>query len=104
MNPELERIQQLTRRSFLKTAGQFSLGAIALASMMGRGIASAVGAAANPLAPVFMTAALIAAAGFLVVLFLEERPLRQRGEREPGARVTSSANINSNKGSTHVHA
>jgi hypothetical protein len=51
MNPEIDRLQNLTRRSFLKSAGQFSLGAIALASMTGRGIASAVGTAANPLAP-----------------------------------------------------
>ncbi len=34
MNPEFERLQQITRRNFLKTTGQFSLGAIALASLM----------------------------------------------------------------------
>ncbi len=49
MEPKLERLQQLTRRSFLKATGQFSLGAIAMASMLnaGAGAASIV----NPMAP-----------------------------------------------------
>src|SRR5712675_1459499 len=51
MSPELERLQQLTRRSFLKTTGQFSLGAIALASLMGRDTHAAASPAPNPLAP-----------------------------------------------------
>ena len=51
MNPELERLQQVTRRNFLKTTGQFSLGAIALA-MMGAGTAATGGSApADPLLP-----------------------------------------------------
>jgi EmrB/QacA subfamily drug resistance transporter len=61
-------------------------------------------ATADALAPVFMTAALMAAAGFLIVLFLEERPLRQLAQPEPVAGVTSTANISSSKGSTHVLA
>jgi hypothetical protein len=48
MSPRFEQLQHLTRRSFLKAAGQFSLGAIALAAMQGRGAAT-VGSA-NPLA------------------------------------------------------
>src|SRR5262249_43377138 len=48
MNVGFEQLQQITRRSFLKTAGQFSLGAIALASMQAR---DARAAAVNPLAP-----------------------------------------------------
>ena len=47
MNEGFEQLQQITRRSFLKTAGQFSLGAIALASMQARDARAAV----NPLAP-----------------------------------------------------
>jgi hypothetical protein len=49
VKPELEYLQQLTRRNFLKAAGQFSLGAIALAGM-GRREAGA-GEVLNPLAP-----------------------------------------------------
>ena len=37
-----------------------------------------VEATANALSPVFLTAALMAAAGLLVVLFLEEKPLRRQ--------------------------
>ena len=44
-----EFLQQVTRRSFLQTAGRFSLGAIALASMTGKALAGT--AAINPLAP-----------------------------------------------------
>src|SRR5690242_8970581 len=59
MNPNFltphEQLQQLTRRSFLRTAGQFSLGAIALAEMFGGKAAAApptpAGSLANPLAP-----------------------------------------------------
>src|SRR5207244_5221800 len=36
MEPNLELLQQITRRNFLKSAGQFSLGAIALAGMLKR--------------------------------------------------------------------
>src|SRR5690554_5639609 len=36
MNPFLERLQNQTRRQFLRSAGQFSLGAIALQSLLGR--------------------------------------------------------------------
>src|SRR5215813_8680772 len=43
-----EQLLHLTRRSFLKTAGQFSLGAIALAALGGTGAATPV---LNPLAP-----------------------------------------------------
>ena len=50
MNPQLDRLQQITRRNFLKTAGQFSLGAIALAEMMTRGAAKPAAAIDNPLA------------------------------------------------------
>src|SRR5262245_33083885 len=48
MNVNYERLQQMTRRSFLRSTGQFSLGAIALANLLqGKGQASE---AANPLA------------------------------------------------------
>jgi hypothetical protein len=50
MEPQLEFLQQVTRRNFLRRAGQFSLGAIALAAL-GGSTASAVTAAVNPLAP-----------------------------------------------------
>ena len=49
MTARLEHLQQLTRRSFLKSAGQFSLGAIALTAMTGRN-AIAAPQVANPLA------------------------------------------------------
>src|SRR3954464_5342316 len=49
MEPKLEQIQQITRRSFLKSAGQLSLGAMALAQMVGRD-ASGAGQIVNPLA------------------------------------------------------
>ena len=52
MQPELERLQQLTRRNFLKSAGQFSLGAVALSNLIGGGTAcAAADQAVNPLAP-----------------------------------------------------
>ena len=58
--------------------------------------------AANPLALVFMTAALMAAAGFIVVLFLEERPLRQQTHAAPATGASSKTIPNG--GTTHVHA
>ena len=48
MNLNFERLQHVTRRQFLKTSGQFSLGAIALQALSG---ASVDAAATNPLAP-----------------------------------------------------
>jgi hypothetical protein len=48
MHPQLEQLQQITRRSFLKSTGQFSLGAIALASMFGHKAGAAT--LANPTA------------------------------------------------------
>ena len=51
MELKFDRLQQVTRRSFLKATGQFSLGAIAMASMsLGGGVANAA-QAVNPLAP-----------------------------------------------------
>jgi hypothetical protein len=50
MEPKHEYLQQITRRNFLRTAGQFSLGAIALTAMgWDRKIAAAT--VTNPLAP-----------------------------------------------------
>jgi Protein of unknown function (DUF1501) len=49
MEPRLQCLQQVTRRSFLKSAGQFSLGAIALAQLFAERAGAAV--SANPLAP-----------------------------------------------------
>jgi hypothetical protein len=49
MNFEFERLQQITRRQFLKAGGQLSLGAIALQTLSGN--ANALTTAANPLAP-----------------------------------------------------
>src|ERR1043166_889313 len=52
MEPRLEHLQQITRRSFLKATGQFSLGAIALAGILGgHRKAAAAAAVVNPLAP-----------------------------------------------------
>jgi len=51
MNPAVEHLQQLTRRSFLQRAGRFSLGAIALARMLGPNPVAAAARAAHPLAP-----------------------------------------------------
>src|SRR5687768_14434378 len=48
MNLNLERLQHITRRQFLKTSGQFSLGAIALQALSGANVQAS---AANPLAP-----------------------------------------------------
>lgn len=59
-------------------------------------------ATAKALSPVFITAALMAAVGFLVVLVLEERPLRQQAQSERVA--GGSSNNIAQKGSTHVHA
>src|SRR3954462_14146711 len=50
MNPQYEQLRQLTRRSFLARAGQFSLGAIALTALGQRSRAGEIGAL-NPLAP-----------------------------------------------------
>ena len=50
MHPTFEHLQSQTRRQFLRGAGQFSLGAIALQSLLGRS-ASAVTAGTNPFAP-----------------------------------------------------
>src|SRR5438067_2732181 len=46
MDPKLEQLQQLTRRSFLASAGQFCLGTIAVA-----GMTQAAGAATRALNP-----------------------------------------------------
>lgn len=48
MNPALQRLQNVTRRQFLRTTGQLSLGAIALQSLFGSAEAAAP---VNPLAP-----------------------------------------------------
>lgn len=40
MNLALEKLQHQTRRQFLRRAGQFSLGAIALEALLPRGMAS----------------------------------------------------------------
>jgi len=48
MEPALQQLQHLTRRSFLKSAGQFSLGAIALAELFGKRLGA--GVAVDPLA------------------------------------------------------
>ena len=50
VNPEFEQLRQVTRRNFLKSAGQFSLGAIALATLLGRSNGQA-SMGQNPLAP-----------------------------------------------------
>ncbi len=50
MNPHLDLLQAQTRRHFLRQAGQFSLGAVAMNSLLGTS-ASGLTAAVNPLAP-----------------------------------------------------
>ena len=49
MNPHFDFLQHQTRRQFLQRAGQFSLGAIALESLLGTGAAGAI-SDANPFA------------------------------------------------------
>jgi len=65
-------------------------------------------ATANALSAVFVTAALMAATGFVLVLFLEERPLRQQTQPEPAAGARSSDATRADRithgGTTHVHA
>src|SRR5712692_7431471 len=51
MNPNFEQIQSIKRRHFLKASGQFSLGAVALASLLGRETSAAATKVVNPLAP-----------------------------------------------------
>jgi Protein of unknown function (DUF1501) len=51
MHPQLERLQNITRRHFLRRAGCLSLGSIALRSMLERDALAAPDAAVNPLAP-----------------------------------------------------
>jgi hypothetical protein len=51
MNPNYEHLQQLTRRCFLRSAGQFSLGAIALAAFGRNPLQAASTPVVNPLAP-----------------------------------------------------
>jgi len=56
MDPKHEQLQLLTRRCFLRRAGQFSLGAIALAALGNRALGATLGSPAtpqviNPLAP-----------------------------------------------------
>jgi hypothetical protein len=51
MNPQLEKLQAVTRRQFLKTTGQFSLGAIALATLMPGDTRAAGQPVVNPIAP-----------------------------------------------------
>src|SRR2546430_14370856 len=51
MEPKREYLQQVARRNFLKTTGQFSLGAIALASMLGTDKETAAATVINPVAP-----------------------------------------------------
>src|ERR1700760_2270639 len=49
MNPHFDFLQHQTRRHFLRRAGQFSLGAIALESLLGENASGAL-SAVNPLA------------------------------------------------------
>ena len=49
MEPDLQHLQQITRRNFLKSTGQFSLGAIALSCLLGESAQAKM--ALNPLAP-----------------------------------------------------
>ena len=51
MDPKLEQLQQITRRSFLQSTGRFSLGAIALAALRGGETKAGAGPVLNPLAP-----------------------------------------------------
>ena len=52
MEPQIEHMQGITRRSFLQAAGRFSLGAIAMASLAGTRAEARRGAGVvNPLAP-----------------------------------------------------
>jgi hypothetical protein len=51
MNPQLERQRNVTRRHFLRCAGQLSLGSIALRCLLDGDARAAPDAAANPLAP-----------------------------------------------------
>jgi hypothetical protein len=50
MNPSLASLQHKTRRQFLRTTGQFSLGAIALNALLGPKAGAAMQAGADPLA------------------------------------------------------
>src|SRR5438045_2614227 len=49
MSSDYDQLQQLTRRSFLKNTGQFCLGAIALAELMGTRASASVNTPVNPL-------------------------------------------------------
>jgi len=51
MNANLEQLREVTRRSFLKNAGQFCLGAIALADMFGAEAQAGARSSSRPLAP-----------------------------------------------------
>jgi len=60
-------------------------------------------ATAHALAPVFMTAALVAAAGLVVVLFLEERPLQQRADANSHPTQAPPTDVISSRRSTYVN-
>jgi len=51
LDPKFEKVRALTRRSFLKNAGQFCLGSIALAEMFSREAQASPSGGAHPLAP-----------------------------------------------------
>ena len=51
MDPQIERLQHITRREFLRKGGSFSLGAIALGALLGPQSNAAPGTVVNPLAP-----------------------------------------------------
>src|SRR2546425_13194132 len=51
MNPKFDFLQSVTRRHFLKTTSQLSLGTIALANLLGRDTQAAAPKVINPLAP-----------------------------------------------------
>ena len=51
MNPHLLKLEHQTRRTFLRSAGQFSLGAIAMESLLGAKAGAAPTDSARPLAP-----------------------------------------------------
>ena len=51
MNPHLLKLEHQTRRTFLRSAGQFSLGAIAMESLLGAKADAALPDSARPLAP-----------------------------------------------------
>jgi len=82
MNLDLHHLRALTRREFLTRASRFSLGSIALGSLIGKGVAAThAEALVNPLTP--KAPPLPGRAKAVIYLSMSGAPPQQGGQQQP---------------------